>query len=113
MNSDTQPPLASLPIRIWQRFRKQYFWLIADQVLVSGANFVLSVVIARLLGPEGFGKYSLIVVILLLLEIIQRAFIATPMMTIAHSYRGQAREYYFEGLSRMQNGAMMVLVPLT
>jgi O-antigen/teichoic acid export membrane protein len=39
--------------------RRQGTWAVADQVLSSGTNFVPAILLARVLGPAGFGAFSL------------------------------------------------------
>lgn len=47
-------------------------WTLADQSLVRGANFLISVVIARFLGIEAFGAYSIFPMVTGLLKLQQK-----------------------------------------
>ena len=52
-----------------------------DQFLVSGANFATTVILARRLGPEEFGKFSLAWITLLFLASMQLSLVLQPMMS--------------------------------
>ena len=54
---------------------------LTDQVMVSGTNFVVGLSLAKLLGLEIFGQFSLIWLILLLALDLQRAIIIVPAFT--------------------------------
>jgi O-antigen/teichoic acid export membrane protein len=55
---------------------------IADQILVSGSNFLTGIILVRGLGLVAFGKFTVAYVILLLANSIQLSFIASPMITL-------------------------------
>lgn len=42
------------------RFHRGVFWSVAAAVATSGFNFILNVVVARLLGREGFGQFGMV-----------------------------------------------------
>lgn len=56
--------------------------VLADQALLSGVNFLTGVLLARYLGIEEFGRFSLIWIGVLFVHSIQRALIISPMMSI-------------------------------
>ena len=58
-------------------------WALADQSVVSGANFVTGILLARFLGPEMFGLYVLLQAVLLYVNSFQGALIFQPMMSAA------------------------------
>ncbi|MEX1179728.1 MAG: oligosaccharide flippase family protein [Cucumibacter sp.] len=68
---------------------------IADQIVVSGSNFVTGVLIARFLGIDQFGVFSLAWLVVLLFESIQAAVIAGPMLSIGPKQTKQEREEYY------------------
>jgi O-antigen/teichoic acid export membrane protein len=70
--------------RLWRRLPDHAgaLWALADQAVVSGGNFVAGVVLARLLGVDGFGVFSLAWLLLLLSAGLQQALIVAPMMTL-------------------------------
>jgi O-antigen/teichoic acid export membrane protein len=55
---------------------------LADQVLVSGSNFITGIILVRGLGLVVFGQFTVAYVILLLANSIQLSFIASPMLTL-------------------------------
>ena len=57
------------------------FWSLADQVLVSGSNFLCGILLARVLGLEAFGAYVIAQTYLLYANTFQSALVVSPMMT--------------------------------
>ncbi len=68
-------------INILTRYH-QTNWALADQTLVSGVNFLTSILLARYLGVEEFGRYTLVWMVILFVKSIQHAAINSPMMSI-------------------------------
>ena len=58
-------------------------WVLADQILVSGCNFLLAIIYARALGPAGFGLYALITVAQQYFVSIGVSLVANPLVTRA------------------------------
>ena len=58
-------------------------WALADQAIVSGASFLTTVLIARFLGIEEFGRFALAWLGILFSQNFQIALVIQPMMTIA------------------------------
>jgi O-antigen/teichoic acid export membrane protein len=84
-------------------------WSVADQVVVSGGNLLAGVLIARFLGIEQFGVFSLLWLVLLLLQGIQSATILAPLVTIGpKEQRADAREFYY-GIMLLQQLAYTAL----
>lgn len=54
-------------------------WLIADQMVFSGASFVTTVLMARILGPVLFGLFSAIILLLYLLLSVCVSFVLQPL----------------------------------
>lgn len=69
-------------------------WAIFDQAIVSGSNFLYGILLARILGVEGFGYFSLVWVAILFVNNIQMAYIISPMMTFAPKKVGVIRAVY-------------------
>jgi O-antigen/teichoic acid export membrane protein len=57
-------------------------WALADQTLVSGVNFLTGILLARYLGIEEFGRYTLVWMSVLFVNSLQHAMINAPMMSI-------------------------------
>jgi O-antigen/teichoic acid export membrane protein len=57
-------------------------WALADQVVVSGTNFLTTILVARFLGPEELGRFTLAWLGLFFAQNLQIALVISPMMTI-------------------------------
>jgi O-antigen/teichoic acid export membrane protein len=68
----------------WSR---QSSWGLLDQIVISVSNFAMTLVVARALGPEAFGVYSIIFMSLMLITSVQAAVICQP-----HNVRGATLE---------------------
>lgn len=62
-----------------------HIWSFADQLLVSGSNFLVGIVLARTLGVEGFGAYVVAQMYLLYASTFQASLVVSPMMTTVPS----------------------------
>ncbi|MFQ5468940.1 MAG: lipopolysaccharide biosynthesis protein [Gammaproteobacteria bacterium] len=69
--------------------------VLADQVLVSGVNFLTGLLLARYLGLEGYGQYVLAYGLVLFSAGFHVAMIVSPMMVIAPRFNGEHSEKYF------------------
>jgi len=70
-------------------------WGIADQAMVSGANFAGNVVLARALGLRGFGEYSLAWMAVVFASVIHDSLIVHPMLTLGPKQLPADRPGYF------------------
>lgn len=66
--------LGNLPIRAR--------WSFADQILISGVNFLTTVLLVRALGLQEFGTYSMVMIGVQFLAGLQMAGILAPMMSL-------------------------------
>ena len=57
-------------------------WALVDQTMVSGVNFLTGILLARYLGIEEFGRFTLVWMSVLFVNSIQYAMISSPMMSI-------------------------------
>ena len=57
-------------------------WSLADQIVVSGANFLTMVVLARQLGLHDFGIFTLYWTSVLFVAALHSAFIILPMVVL-------------------------------
>ncbi len=57
-------------------------WALADQAMISGVNFLTGILLARFLGLEEFGRFTLAWMAILFVCSIQHAAINSPMMSI-------------------------------
>lgn len=77
---------------------KSLNWAIADQLLVSGVNFLTGIFIARILGLEVFGQFTMIWLIVLFFSSIQESFLLSPMVSISAKLMPQKASSYFDGV---------------
>ena len=54
-----------------------------DQAIVSGSNFLISILVLRFIGVENFGIFSFIWLLLLFINSVQLAYIISPLLTNA------------------------------
>src|SRR5215469_3007405 len=77
---------------------------IADQAIVSGANFVLGIMCARLLGMAEFGRLTLALLMVEFTCSIQFACVLQPMLFVAAKQRDDELPAYFGSLIIQQLG---------
>jgi O-antigen/teichoic acid export membrane protein len=82
----TAPPVVSLPKQ--RKLFGKNVWAIADQVLISGSNFVTMILVARAIGAAEFGTFSLVYSVLLLANILQSTLITQPHNVLASTRHG-------------------------
>ncbi|PFR30842.1 hypothetical protein COK19_04055 [Bacillus cereus] len=78
-----------------EAFSNTKMLLFLDQGFVSISNFMIGILLARLLGIEEFGFYSMLWIIILFFSNIQFSLIISPMMSIGIKYdKDKTNEYY-------------------
>ncbi len=77
-------------------------WAFADQAVVSGSNFVTGILLARFLGPESFGLFVLLNLVMLYVNSFQGALIFTPMISAAPQLSPEKRDRYLRGVFGLQ-----------
>lgn len=77
-------------------------WAFADQAVVSGSNFVTGILLARFLGPESFGLFVLLNLVMLYVNSFQGALIFTPMISAAPQLTPEKRTRYLRGVFGLQ-----------
>lgn len=83
---------------------------ILDQGLISGSNFIISIILARTLSPGDYGVYALAFEVLLLLTVAYTSLVLEPMSVFGSSvYREHSREY-FGALLRAHAAGSVVIV---
>lgn len=68
-----------------------------DQAFVSGGSFLTSVILARSLGIHKFGEFSLIWIILLIVNSMHMALVVHPLMSIAPRKKDIELDIYYKG----------------
>ncbi len=70
-------------------------WALADQALVSGANFLTGILLVRFLGVEEFGRFTLAWMVVLFANAMQHAAIVSPMMSFGPKQAEDEYSTYF------------------
>ena len=86
--------LSLSPLRLWHRY-SHLNWALTDQVMVSGANFFTSILLARTLGLMEFGVYSLAWIAIFFLSGLQMAMVIAPMMSIGPKQAEEKQSAYY------------------
>ena len=73
-------------------------WILLHQVILSGSNFIMSILLARSLGIHSFGLYSLVLMIILFCSSIQQALTISPLLTLSPKKKGPQKELFIKGL---------------
>lgn len=94
-------PRASVLRRLWRRHHVMN-WVLADQILVSGVNFLTTVVLARGLGIADFGRFALAWMVVLFVNALQHALIIQPMMSIGPKQRPAGQPDYYGAILAQQ-----------
>lgn len=71
---------------------------VLDQVLVSGSNFLISILILRFLGINDFGVFSFYWLILTLINGAQISFVISPMFTNAPKQNKLNIDFFYGGV---------------
>ncbi|MDC1359616.1 lipopolysaccharide biosynthesis protein [Gammaproteobacteria bacterium] len=75
---------------------------LGDQSLVSATNFFVGIILARYLGVEEFGIFSLLWMMILFIQSIQMAAIISPMMSIGPILDESDQHDYYQALTSQQ-----------
>jgi O-antigen/teichoic acid export membrane protein len=87
-------------------------WALADQMMVSGANFLLGVFLARTLGPQQYGIFVLMFVALYYVNTFQAAIVISPMTSIAPQMDAVSRREYIGANFAIQIGITSLIAVL-
>ena len=81
---------------------RQVSWAIADQALVSGSNFITGIILARLLGLESYGVFTLAWLVVLFFNSLQIATIIQPLMSLSPKYKGDTLKSFYGSMLFIQ-----------
>ena len=87
---------------------KHVNWALADQTLVSGSNFLTMILLARHLGLEEFGRFTLAWMVVLYSVNLHGTFVISPMVSIGPKQREDDRPFYFGALA-LQHLSFVIL----
>ena len=95
----------------WLSRHSHINWALVDQVLVSGSGFLTGILLARVLGLQGYGQFSLMYAVLLYVNTIQSAIGIAPMLSILPKLTpGSERQRYVGGIIALQLALSLVSV---
>ena len=77
-------------------------WALADQAMVSACNFLTMVLLARYLGVQEFGRFTLAWMVVLISINLHATLVISPMMSIGPKQRAGDRPGYFGALMLQQ-----------
>lgn len=86
---------------IWRSWIRKGTLAVLDQGLISGSNFLISVLLARWMGATQYGAYALAFSILLLLLITYQALVLEPMCIFGPAQYRECEAAYLGTLLRM------------
>lgn len=84
-------------------YKSNQFWVLADQLLASGAAFLTTIVMARTLPVAEFGWYASVVLFQLLLLAVQNAVLTSPYQVLQASYNTAEKYNYLKALYQMES----------
>jgi len=70
-------------------------WALADQAIISGTNFLMGIFLARYLGLEGFGTFTLAWMSVVFIQTMQYSIVSAPMMSIGPKQAEADKPAYF------------------
>ncbi len=70
-------------------------WALCDQVMVSGSNFLFTVLIARYLGVEEFGRFVLVWMVVLIATGVNGSLLIAPMLSLGSKKDRVERDVFF------------------
>lgn len=79
-------------------------WALADQSMVSAANFATTIILARYLGLEEFGRFTLAWMVVQILHSFQMVLIVAPMMSIGPKQEPDSERNYYSAVAAQQIG---------
>ncbi len=86
---------------------------VLDQGLISGSNFLISILLARWLGPDQYGAYALAFSIFVLLSLLYQALLLEPMAVFGGSSYWHSLGGYLNTLLRLHLAiALLIAVAL-
>ncbi len=87
--------------------------VLVDQAMVSGSNFLIGILLARQLGLEAFGWFTLAWIVVLFIQSLQQAVIISPMMTFGGGAERAEHPTYFGAVFRHQAWFFLISTTLT
>lgn len=97
------------------RFRSHssLHWALSDQAVVSASNFLTSVIVARMVGIEEFGRFMIAWIVILLFKDLQTSLLEPTMMSIGPKQNREDLPKYYGAVFAQQSlftGASFLVV---
>jgi O-antigen/teichoic acid export membrane protein/thymidylate kinase len=94
----------------WKSWLLKASMAIADQGLISGSNFVLSILLARYLSATQYGSYAIAYSAFILFSLVHQALVLEPMSVLGPSMYQVSLKHYLGLLTWIQLGFSAVVV---
>jgi O-antigen/teichoic acid export membrane protein len=95
--------LSALPASLAKFSKTRRSQTMLDQLVVSGSNFVTSIILVRGLGLADFGKFTVAYALLLLANSFQLSFISSPMLSLGALFdKDSERNDFLRGMYGVQ-----------
>src|SRR5260370_29563377 len=105
-----QSAISNCPDRsAWRVWIRKGAFAVADQGLVSGSHFLLSILLARWLVPEQYGAYALAFSIFFFVSAVHQALLLEPMSVFGTSEYA-TRQHAYIGAMLWFQGAFSILL---
>ncbi len=83
-----------------------------DQAVVSGGNFLIGILLARLLGIDNYGVFALLWMVVLFGKSMNQAFITKPMLSLAPKKEADEQTIYIGILHSLEIGTAILMTIL-
>ena len=87
--------------RVFKRFKSSGYVLF-DQAILSGTNFLTGILLARFLGIETYGLFALLWMIVLFGLSFSQAFVTKPMLSLGPQKESEDQNHYYSSLHAIQ-----------
>ncbi len=88
----------------------QVAFAVADQALIAGSNFLLNVLLARLLPPDEYGAFALAFAVFLLVANAYQALLLTPSLVLSVTVFASRRSGYLRAMLRFHALVSIIVV---
>ena len=90
-----------------------YHLVFIDQIIVSLSNFLITILILRILGVQSFGYFSFLWIFLLLINSLQLSYIISPMLSNGPKINNNEIELFYGSVFFQQLNFTLFLFLLT
>ena len=90
--------------------RLNYILSVAEQVIVSGGNFTLAILLSKLLAPNDFGMYSIVWMAIISVASFVNAWFSSPMLSISPSLSQSDSDHFISSLTKKMLLFQMVVL---